>query len=308
MVSWSLLARQDDVATAAALDFFISNSKFAYLAEAETKDILDRDAKDASALREGIKFAQLKGVLPKITPPSYTKINVLGKTGEEVAKEILEVNIGEAKCKSGCVVVLVGLSGTGKGTTVSKMREQLAAKNCVAVTWSNGNAFRCLTLLACEKAGSDSDVSTILSPENLSSWIDNNLKFLKNPNSNEWDIELTRLDNSKVYVSDVCNSLLKEPRISRAIPTVAAKTQGEVVKFAADACTQMASGGCVVLVEGREDTVNFIQSEFRFELNIPDTGLIGKRRAAQRIVAEAVKDGQGDCKEKLEECLDKIKE
>ena len=53
--------------------------------------------------------------------------------------------------------------------------------------------------------------------------------------------------------------------------------------------------GSVVLVEGREETVNFIQTPFRFCLTMSDTSLIGKRRAAQRIVAHALK-GQSDDK------------
>ena len=41
----------------------------------------------------------------------------------------------------GCVLVLQGLSGTGKGTTVGKLANMLPK----AVTWSNGNVFRSLT-------------------------------------------------------------------------------------------------------------------------------------------------------------------
>ena len=40
--------------------------------------------------------------------------------------------------------MLQGLSGTGKGTTVSKLQAALPR----AVSWSNGNVFRALTLLA----------------------------------------------------------------------------------------------------------------------------------------------------------------
>ena len=39
------------------------------------------------------------------------------------------------------------------------------------------------------------------------------------------------------------NTLLKEPRIGSNIPSVAKKSQGEVVKFAADACEQMGKDG-----------------------------------------------------------------
>lgn len=41
----------------------------------------------------------------------------IGKTPDQVAQIIID-DVGEA-AKSGVVIVLVGLSGTGKGTTVS---------------------------------------------------------------------------------------------------------------------------------------------------------------------------------------------
>ncbi len=50
--------------------------------------------------------------------------------------------MGEA-AKTGCVVVLCGLSGTGKGITVARLQTMLPN----AETWSNGNIFRALTLL-----------------------------------------------------------------------------------------------------------------------------------------------------------------
>lgn len=42
------------------------------------------------------------------------------------------------------VLVLVGLSGTGKGTTVDILKKKLPN----TTSWSNGNVFRSLTLLA----------------------------------------------------------------------------------------------------------------------------------------------------------------
>jgi signal recognition particle GTPase len=70
------------------------------------------------------------------------KISVTGKTPDEVADEIIKV-LGDAPQK-GCIMTLQGLSGTGKGTTVSKLQEKLPK----AQTWSNGNLFRSYTLLA----------------------------------------------------------------------------------------------------------------------------------------------------------------
>merc|ERR1712113_1103841 len=77
-------------------------------------------------------------------------------------------------------------------------------------------------------------------------------------------------------------------RVAKNIPTVAKETQGEVVKFAGDAVKKMGDSGTVVLLEGREQTLNFISSPYRFCLTMSDTKIIGARRAAQRIAAHAV--------------------
>ena len=82
---------------------------------------------------------------PPVEP--LTTIDVLGKSADDVALEIVS-----ALPSKGCVVVLQGLSGTGKGTTVTKLQQLLPN----ASTWSNGNVFRALTLLAvtrCEQTG-----------------------------------------------------------------------------------------------------------------------------------------------------------
>jgi hypothetical protein len=46
----------------------------------------------------------------------------------------------------------------------------------------------------------------------------------------------------------------------------------------------------VVLLEGREQTVNYVRSPYRFELVLSHPELIGQRRAAQRIMAMAMND------------------
>ena len=46
----------------------------------------------------------------------------------------------------------------------------------------------------------------------------------------------------------------------------------------------------MVLLEGREQTVNYVRSPYRFELVLSHPELIGQRRAAQRIMALAMND------------------
>ena len=99
MVSWSVLEKQDDVATTVAIKALESDDGFCALAKSETDDILTRDAQDAEALKKGIKFAQDKGVLKEITPEPYDDIDVLGKSADEVAGEMI-AKLGD-KAESG---------------------------------------------------------------------------------------------------------------------------------------------------------------------------------------------------------------
>jgi hypothetical protein len=46
----------------------------------------------------------------------------------------------------------------------------------------------------------------------------------------------------------------------------------------------MGEAGLVVLLEGREQTVNYVRTPHRFALVLSDESLIGKRRAAQRLM------------------------
>ena len=73
-------------------------------------------------LAMGIQQAVKKGVLPPNPPVEPTvNVDVLGKSVDEVCK-VITTALGDAP-SSGCILVLQGLSGTGKGTTVASMRE-----------------------------------------------------------------------------------------------------------------------------------------------------------------------------------------
>lgn len=50
----------------------------------------------------------------------------------------------------------------------------------------------------------------------------------------------------------------------------------------------MGKDGIFVLLEGREQTVNYVRTPLRFTLTMSDMTLIGKRRAAQRLAAGAL--------------------
>jgi len=94
-------------------------------------------------------------------------------------------------------------------------------------------------------------------------------------------------------VSEVANTELKVPKVAKNIPTVAEVTQGEVISFAAGAIKILGENGITVLLEGREETVNYVETKNRFCLTLSDESLIGKRRAAQRMMASALNSLEG---------------
>jgi cytidylate kinase len=276
-----------------------NNPVFQKLAATEAQDIVVRDQEDAEKLAQGVRLAIEKGALKNILPQPYKKIRVQGKSADEVADEIIK-DLGPAKDK-GCILILVGLSGTGKGTTISKLKSKLPN----ACSWSNGNCFRAVTLLAvqyCAKKGLAEFDEKVLTPANLRDWI-GMLKFGKF--RRRYDIKIKGL-GIDAFVSDIANTKLRGPDVGRNIPTVARVTQGEVVAFAANACKVMGDGGNVVLLEGREQTLDHIPSPFRYCLTMDDIEVIGRRRAAQRIAGGVLAELNKEMQGRLESYLDKI--
>ena len=288
-VSYALLKKQNADTSNALIAEFTESSEFLDLSKKEGDLILQRDQEDAEKLQVGIDYAKEKGVIdPDFVPEPYVTIDVLGKTPDDVSDEILSYVNDRSDCSSGSVVVLCGLSGTGKGTTVAKLSDKLSADRKV-VCWSNGNIFRSVTLLAatwCEQDpdcdGFDAEKS--LTKANLASFM-TMLSFDKFNGKFDTRINGLGLD---LYISEVQNTVLKQPKVSKNIPTVAEVTQGEVIAFAAAAIKTMSADGVSILLEGREQTVNYVLTPLRFTLTLSDETLIGKRRAAQRLMAAAL--------------------
>lgn len=282
--SLDLLKKQDAETSAAIIQILSGNGAFDAYAKAEAELIVQRDNEDAEKLQAGIQISIDAGVLPVLNPPpDYVMIDVMGKSSEDVCNVIVN-HVGDA-ANSGCVIVLCGLSGTGKGTTVAKLTSILPN----TTTWSNGNVFRSLTLLAaswCEQQGLEAfDAERALTTENLETFM-GMLEFGKF--DGKWDIKISGC-GVDALVGDIKNTDLKGPKVSKNIPTVAKVTQGQVVKFAADATKKMGEDGLNVLLEGREATVNYVDTPYRYTLTMSDTTVIGQRRAAQVIGATALK-------------------
>jgi cytidylate kinase len=278
-MEFSVLKGQDDRTSNAICEALKGFEPFHKLSEVEGRLIVQRDREDDEKLAVGIQAAIKKGVLPADPHVSAVdRISVVGKSADQVATEVLE-KLGKAQEGRGQVIVLQGLSGTGKGTTVGKLRGALPSCVC----WSNGNVFRSVTHLVSEQCDSEGKEFTaaVLTPELLE-------RTMKRLSFDKFDDDFDVVLDGTTRVSTICNTVLKAPRISNRVPTVAEQTQGEVVKFAAAAVNTLTSNGRNVILEGRAQTLNYIPTPNRFELVIDDMGLLGERRAAQRVMAEAM--------------------
>jgi len=301
----AVFEKEDSSTTSAIIGAFRGHPKFDAFSQAEMDGILKRDAEDDEKLAAGILMAVEKGVLaanPPVEPT--TTVDVLGKTADEVAAEIITALAG-APAK-GCVLILQGLSGTGKGTTVSKLQQLLPR----CTSWSNGNVFRALTLLAvsrCEQSGTPFGPDVLTAP--FLAELMACLSFGKFGPGGVFDIKICGYGHD-VLVSQVANTTLKEAKVGKNIPTVAKMTQGEVVGFAAGAAEAMRADGMNVLVEGRAQTLNYVRSPHRFELILSEPLLIGMRRAAQRMMGSASdalkKSPDADIKVLLSQALDEF--
>lgn len=282
------------------MTYFGNSKRFIELAAEQTKSIIQRDEEDDLKLDKGIQVGINRGTIPNTPKQVYKEIDVLGKSPEQVTDSII-TDLGE-EVNKGCVIVLVGLSGTGKGTTVSKLSERLP--NCV--TWSNGNIFRAFTLLACTKAGQENIPlnSPALSKESIAEY--SKMITFDYYENHGFDIKIEGLGLSH-YVQNVKNTLLKSSQISKNIPTVAELTQGEAILIAKKAIDILKSRKMNVLLEGRQQTVDFIESPFRFCLKLSDKNVIGMRRIAQLIAAKTLEkvtiDNTKDINDALDESL-----
>mmetsp|Transcript_11154 Transcript_11154/g.36858 ORF Transcript_11154/g.36858 Transcript_11154/m.36858 type:complete len:320 (-) Transcript_11154:377-1336(-) len=290
-LSFEVVKAQNASTTDALIRELGDDADFRALSALEGESLAQRDAEDASKLEAGIRRSISLGVLPEqAEAPSYKEIDVLGKSPDEVC-DVISRDVPRG---AGAVIVLCGLSGTGKGTTLARLAERLPN----TTTWSNGNCFRALTLLATRyRDARPCDLREALTPANVASFVEMlTFESFQEGEREVWDLVIDGL-GYRARVSEVKNTDLKSATVSQNVPTVAKETQGEVVLFANKAVTKMKDHGLVVLLEGREATVNYIDTPHRYALAMSDAALLGKRRAAQRVAAallDALKPDDAD--------------
>lgn len=282
-VPFDLLCKADDRTTDAIIRFFAGDKRFEHASTVSTHLTQERDQLDDDKLAKGIALSVSRGVLsadPPVEP--VKKISVTGKTADQVSDEIIS-HCGVTDDSTGRVIIITGLSGTGKGTTTAK----LAAKLPRSMTWSNGNMFRCLTALADAARPSDCGDLTpeFLCESNVSSWM-KCIDFVRNPTTSAYDLHVNGHGLS-FYCSEAANTTLKSPAVAKALPFVAEYTQGDVVKAAGTALDVLRKDGYNVLVEGRAQTLDHIRSPYRFELVLDEPIVIGQRQVALRCMSAA---------------------
>jgi hypothetical protein len=114
-LAYPLLALQNADTSNALIDYWAPSEDFKKLAETEGNLTAARDNEDGEKLQLGIDFAKAKGVIdPNFVPEPYVEIDVLGKTPDSVADEIIKSVSAKSSGDAGSVIVLCGLSGTGK--------------------------------------------------------------------------------------------------------------------------------------------------------------------------------------------------
>jgi hypothetical protein len=171
LLSEEILFAQNADTSSGIISILEGDPAFTALSKFEGDLIYNRDMEDDTKLAVGIKIGVDRGSIP--ADPNndpYLVIDVLGKSPQDVA-DIILAHIGD-HATEGALVVMCGLSGTGKGTTATLLASILP--NCV--TWSNGNIFRSITLLAvawCEQNGMEEfDATRALTDDNIRSFME----------------------------------------------------------------------------------------------------------------------------------------
>jgi len=90
-ISYETLKKQNAETSNAIIEHWSSSESFAKLANYEGDLTVTRDQEDADKLQVGIDYAKAKGVIdPDYVPEPYVHLDVLGKTPDQVAKDILD--------------------------------------------------------------------------------------------------------------------------------------------------------------------------------------------------------------------------
>lgn len=252
------------------IELLSGDALFESLAEKEGILLEQRDREDAYKLKEGIDIARSKGLISKDSGEiPWQRIEVDGKLPDEIYREIMaHVSFD----RPGRVLAISGDSGVGKGTLVDTLLSRIEQSD----KWSNGDIFRILTYFSLQEDPDLLDHPDSLAEKDFSS-ICSRIEI-----GEEGDIAVD-LPQGRTGLDQIKNSLLKETSINQALPSVARYTQGEVIGIVNRYLEK--NHKKQLILEGRRETLNPIYADFRIELKLKDSTVLGKRRAAQKIAA-----------------------
>lgn len=256
-------------ATQKVSDFLTGTAEFEKISSYELQLLNLRDEEDREKLRKGIQISIANNIIRELSVnPRWTTIFVDNKSPEAICDEILTL---VDSTKKGITLTICGDSGVGKGTLVNHLEQKLP--HCIK--WSNGDIFRLITYLVCQQIDKKELDETDVSQLDLKKIIE----LIKINKENR--IYITSKNNI-LYLDDIKNGLLKEHYININLPTVAKFSQGEVV-FIANSYLKK-NENSIVLVEGRKETLNYLNSDYLFELKMENNEKLGRRRASQKIL------------------------
>lgn len=261
------------------------DNRFKQLSRYELESIQCRDKEDADKIKSGIEYSINKNYISPIGKlPQYCPIIADNKTTEEICSDIqkqLKKTNGKKE-----PLILVGLSGTGKGTTAKALHQHIKQ----SLLWSNGNIFRIIYWQCLDRGITKNKYQQgKITDEDIDATI---LKILDKVSvqivNEKIDIICTTHDGKNYHIHEIENSILKDPSVESMVEFLAGKTQGHVINFARKSVDTLSKKSMMIL-EGRKETLNFIPSNNRFELVIRDQSVLGMRRAAQKI-ADQIED------------------
>ncbi|MCP4177141.1 MAG: hypothetical protein GY756_05180 [bacterium] len=250
------------------IDFLKENTNFNLFAQNESKKIKRRDYEDSQLLKKGIEIALQNGLKKNNKEKNWIPVNVDNKTPNEVVKGINCI----VQLQPGMILAISGNSGVGKGTIVKTI--QSGNNNCLI--WSNGDLFRSITYL-----------SRQMYPELIKDKKYNLIPYediTKSIQISNGGV-ISIFDKDKLTdINEIKITKLKNRDIENILPEIAMNSQKiviEKVNALFERNTKL-----IILLEGRKETLNLIQSDFQIELSTSEENIIGKRRAAQKIMAK----------------------
>jgi len=251
------------------IDLLQGMELFEEISHRELELLEQRDQEDSYKLKEGIQIAMDKGVLRELKQkPRWIPLPVDGKLPQEILDEMMNDLSFD---KPGRVIAICGDSGVGKGTLVETLLTAIPDSD----KWSNGDIFRIFTYLALQQEADPAEALNRV-PEMDFTELSKNIIL-----ETDSDIQVY-LEGKTLPLDSIKNGLLKETAINRSLPSVARYTQGEVIAIVNRYLS--INQRKHLILEGRKETLNHIHADYRIELLLENKEILGKRRAAQKLV------------------------